>query len=323
MNFRYQNTATIDSTHDGQRLDLFIQEFTKSTPHPLTRTKAQELIDNGLVLVNERSAKSSLKVKCGDSVSIKIPELPDMGLLSYDFPIKILHEDENVIVVHKPAGLVVHPAAGHSNDTLVNVLLSKVAGLSSGLRDHRPGIVHRLDKDTSGILVVAKTDLAMDSLVKQFKDRSVRRHYHALVFGKPAKREGVIESLLERHPIHRKKFRSGSQGKRAVTHFRFIDEKSGISLIRCRLETGRTHQIRVHLSENGLPIVGDPVYTHPRRLKSVSSEIANEIKDIRGIGLHAYELGFVHPVTNEDLVFTESWPENLKSLIEKLGFQNV
>lgn len=322
--FRYQEQITLtDEQFVNLRLDRFLQEFTKDSPHALSRSKAQELIQKQLVLVNGLAAKPSTKLKIEDEIKIQIPEPEDTRLQTYDLPLKILFEDDFCIVVHKPPGLVVHPAAGHSQDTLVNALLHKVKDLSIGFGEKRPGIVHRLDKDTSGILVVAKNDVALENLSAQFKAKTVHRLYYALVYGKPLKTHGTIESLLERHPVHRKKFRSGPRGKRAVTHFRFLAESRGISMIECKLETGRTHQIRVHLSENNLPIIGDPIYSHPRRLKALSGELAEEIKNLSGIGLHAFELGFAHPHSGEFLTFHESWPPHLKPLIEKLGFENV
>lgn len=317
---RYSNNFIIEDSERNQRLDQYVQKKMQLEGVPLSRSKCQELIELEHVLVNKKRSKASAKLKAQDEIFIRIPQPSEEKLASLDFPIHIIFEDEHCLVVHKPAGLVVHPAAGHRQDTLVNALLYKVKDLSIGFQEKRPGIVHRLDKDTSGILVIAKTDQALENLSQQFKERTVHRLYHALVYGHPRKRKGTIQSLLERHPIHRKKFRSGNNGKNAITHFEVLKENRGISLLQCKLETGRTHQIRVHLSESECPIVGDPIYSTQKRLKSLSKEITQDIKELNGIGLHAFELGFKHPETSEEMIFSEEWPENLKPLIEKLGF---
>lgn len=320
VSFRYKNTFIVEHKDQGRRLDQYVQEVMQGETSSLSRSKYQELIELGHILINKKTAKASSKLKDQDEVFIEIPQPRDEKLEGIDFPINILFEDEHCLVIHKPAGLVVHPAAGHEQDTLVNALLHKVRDLSVGFKETRPGIVHRLDKDTSGILVVAKTNQALENLSLQFKERTVHRIYHALVYGHSKKKKGTIQSFLERHPVHRKKFRSGSRGKHAVTHFKVLQESRGISLLQCKLETGRTHQIRVHLSENECPIVGDPIYSNPRRLKHLSKELVEEIRKLKGIGLHACELGFKHPVTSEELLFKEPWPNNLKPLIEMLGF---
>lgn len=320
MKFKSEQLFRVNEELSGLRLDRYVFEVTKNSDHPISRSKAQELISKGFIRLNDSKSKPSLKVHTENSVLIKIPLPEDSSLKSYKFPIHILFEDDTCLVVHKPAGLVVHPAAGHSQDTLVNALLGKVSDLSIGFEEKRPGIVHRLDKDTSGLLVVAKTDTALYHLSQQFKEKTVHRLYHALVFGTPKTKQGTIRTHLERHPIHRKKFRSGDRGKMAITHYRWLKESHGVSLLECRLETGRTHQIRVHLSESQLPILGDPIYTHPRRLKKVDGSLGTEVKGMNGIGLHAFKLGFHHPKTGKYLEFSEDWPENLQPLVKKLGF---
>ena len=321
--FQFEKVFTVLEDQSGLRLDRFVQEALQSADFLLSRSKVNELIESGHILVSGKSLKSSSKVKNGSQVSVRIPLPTPSDLVPLDFPIKILFEDEHCLVVHKPAGLVVHPAAGHAQDTLVNALLHKVRGLKIGFKEMRPGIVHRLDKDTSGILVVAKTDLAIENLSQQFKEKSVHRIYYALVYGQMKLSAGKIETLLERHPLHRKKFHSGSRGKLAITHYKTLKESRGISLIQCQLETGRTHQIRVHLSERDCPIVADPIYSTPRRMKALSGELIKEIQDLKGIGLHARELGFKHPKSNEFLLFKEDWPDSLTPLVKKLGFSDV
>tara|TARA_Y100001935_G_C17307568_1_gene513372 strand:- start:3181 stop:4161 length:981 start_codon:yes stop_codon:yes gene_type:complete len=321
--YRYSDTLTIESGVSGQRLDRFLQDHFQKTDLKFSRSKCTQLIEQGFVSVNGLPSKSSYKLKTGDQILLTVPHPEANELKALELEIPILYEDEHCLVVHKPAGLVVHPAAGHAQDTLVNAILGKIEGLKIGFNEKRPGIVHRLDKDTSGILVVAKTERALESLGHQFKEKSVHRIYYALVYGTPIKAQGRIQTHLERHPVHRKKFHSGSKGKIAITHYQTLKSSRGISLIQCKLETGRTHQIRVHMSEMECPIVGDPIYSTSRRLKPLSSELIDCIRSMKGIGLHARELGFHHPITNEFLLFKENWPENLTPLVSLLGFKDV
>lgn len=313
------------------RLDRFLFESGMVT----SRSRATQLIDKGLVMVNEkRSIKPSLKVSEGDHVQVEIPEKTEtVELAPLDIELEIVYDDEDLCVVNKPSGLVVHPAAGHAQDTLVNALIHQVGNLSMGFGQNRPGIVHRLDKDTSGLLVVAKNDQTHEHLARQFKEKTVHRIYKAIVYGHPTDDRGTIESYLIRHPIDRKRFcsekvpeKSLAKGKRAVTHFQVENLlPCGLSLISCRLETGRTHQIRVHLFENQHGIIGDPIYNSSGRLKNLkSTHLRRLIKELRRIALHAEQLGFIHPKTGKQLKFQIDWPTDMNGILSflKLRGQN-
>lgn len=294
------------------RLDKWLGELSFVS----SRTRAAELIDRGLVTLNGKTLKASQKISAGATLRIEIPAAPASRLLPLDAPLDVLHEDQEVIVVNKPSGLVVHPAAGHAQDTLVNILLHHVDHLSMGFNERRPGIVHRLDRDTSGILVVAKTDFAHKFLAQQFRTKQAHRIYWALVNGKPKVSPGTVRSFLARHPTDRKRFASNANGigKSAVTHYKTLQTlPSGLSWLQCQLETGRTHQIRVHLSESGLPILGDPIYGG-RAVKKISAP---------RMALHACELAFEHPHTRETMHFKVGWPPELAQLARELGFKDV
>lgn len=317
----------------GQRLDKVVG----SIPAVGSRSKAESLISQGLVSLNSKSCKPSVAIKSGDQIQIQIPDPTPTELQPLDLALDILFEDTDIVVVNKPAGLVMHPAAGHAQDTLVNALLGQVEDLSMGFGEERPGIVHRLDKDTSGILVVAKNDKAQEILAEQFKSRTVHRIYFAMCMGVPREGKGRITSYLARHPTDRKKYASVldinkkiiqqqipefSKGKWAATNYQLVKQTgSGISLLKLKLETGRTHQIRVHLSEMGWPIIADPIYGSNHKLSSIKS--VNDRKLVTAfprLALHAAELGFQHPKTNESLLFKVDWPQDLHPLLSQLGF---
>ncbi len=319
---------TASSEHDGQRLDKAL------STHPLirTRSRAAKLIQLGRVTKNGNSVKVSQLVANGDTFVLHIPTEPSSTLEPYDLSLDVIFEDEDLIVINKPSGLVVHPSHGHENKTLVNALLHHCDSLSMGFAERRPGIVHRLDKDTSGLMVAAKNDLTHSSLADQFKNKSVIRRYKALCYGYPKTMTNRTESFLIRHPKDRKKYCSEqitepdqqARGKWSATNFELVaDYKEHLSLIYCRLETGRTHQIRVHLSELGLPIINDPIYLKSGRKKSLKSkQLAKEIEAVKRLGLHAFELGFIHPRTKEKLYFKLDWPNDLTDFINTLGFKN-
>lgn len=294
---------TVGPEHDGLRLDKWMTglEFIPS------RSRAAELIERGLVTIGGRALKASYKVRAGDVITITMPPPEPSELVPWDHPLDILFEDDDLVVVDKPSGLVVHPAAGHAQDTLVNILLHRVGRLSMGFNERRPGIVHRLDRDTSGILVAAKNDFAHTQLAAQFKAKTAHRVYWALVHGTPKRKDGTITTHLARHPADRKRFASAARGKRAVTHWRVLASHGDLSWMRLQLETGRTHQIRVHLSEMGFPIVGDPIYGRRK-------------EDGVRLALHATELGFTHPRTGQTLAFSRVWPEPLASFAARKGF---
>lgn len=311
----------MDNLPAGERLDKALSTH----PQVGSRSRAAQLIAQGRVQIMEPKKSAKLKashlVESGDQYLVSLPPPSPSHIEALDLDIEILYEDEDLLVVEKPAGLVVHPAAGHSADTLVNALVHKVKDLSMGFAEQRPGIVHRLDKDTSGILVVAKNDLSQAHLVQQFKDRKIHRIYYALVFGVPKKPKGRIESFLGRHPQDRKRFCSLPQGKLAITHYQTLKvSPQGVSLLLCQLETGRTHQIRIHMSEMGHPILGDRLYGGLRRAKGLKSQSLREsIQSLDRLALHAAELGFVHPKTGAELKFTSSWPQDITELIHTLG----
>ncbi len=304
---------TVAPDEGGQRLDRWLSqlEFIPS------RSRATELIDKGLVSSQGKKLKPSAKVVVNQVIEILLPEPVSSTLQPLDAPLEILFEDDDLIVVNKPSGLVVHPAAGHAQDTLVNILLHHVKHLSMGFAEQRPGIVHRLDRDTSGILVVAKNDVAHRSLAEQFRHKSAHRMYWAIVHGKPQRLQGTITTHLSRHPQDRKRFasHSGGVGKLAVTHFKVLQTlPSGLAWLSCKLETGRTHQIRVHLSESGWPIVGDVIYSRRLATKGVDAQLGR-------LALHACELGFEHPRSKEWKSFVLPWPTDLASFAQAMGFK--
>lgn len=300
-----------------------------------TRSRASHLIDSSAVTVNGKEAKASMAVKENDVIEVILPKPAPTELQPYDFKLDVLFEDDDLIVINKPSGLVVHPAAEHAQDTLVNALLAHTKNLSMKFGEERPGIVHRLDKETSGIIVVAKNDKAHEDLTKQFKERSTHRIYYAVAIGTSRVLSGTFKSYLARHPVDRKRYASvlgddrkplGEQdeapeaGKWAVTHYEVLARKSGMSYLKLKLETGRTHQIRVHLSENGLPIMGDVLYGADKKIKNIEARsIQEDARQLQRFLLHAAELAFTHPKTKERMTFKKDWPEDVAVLIKKWG----
>lgn len=319
----------------GQRLDKALSFHFQIQ----TRSRAALLIDENRVRVNGISQKPRYVVQPKDIIEVSFPKSQPTELQPYDLKLDILFEDQDILVVNKPAGLVVHPAAGHAHDTLVNALISHTDDFEMKFGEDRPGIVHRIDKETSGILVVAKNDQSQESLQLQFKERSVHRIYFAAVFGTPLKSQGKITTYLARHPVDRKRFASildenkkpyvdsthpPPVGKWAVTNFTRLESKSDISYLQLKLETGRTHQIRVHLSELGHPILKDTTYGADRKLKSVSSShIRGRIADLPRFALHAAELGFVHPKSREPMHFSASWPDDMREFLASVFVESA
>lgn len=311
----------------GLRIDKVIATI----PLIATRSQAARLIQAGRVRIEGRILKASYEAQAGDRIDIDIPIVPTSVLEPYDFPLDIPYEDSDLIVVNKPAGLVVHPACGHLQDTLVNALLHHTKDLSMGFNEQRPGLVHRIDKGTSGLLVIAKNEQAQRFLALQFQRKTTHRLYRALTFGRLPKEQGTIQSYLKRHPDDRKRVASTPmktdgtcEGKLAITHYAVkAFHPSGISLIELRLETGRTHQIRVHLSESGHPIVGDVTYGASKRLKSLKSvQLRKMIEEMPRFALHAAELGFVHPTTKKQMIFRAPWPQDLLGLVDHCQFSH-
>lgn len=297
----------------GERLDKAL-----STASGLSRERVKALLAEGRVeLAGKPAAQASAKVAAGTPFAIRVPEALPAEAQAQDIPLKIVFEDEHLIVVDKPAGLVVHPAAGNLDGTLVNALLHHCAGQLSGIGGvARPGIVHRIDKDTSGLLVVAKTDVAHEGLARQFADHSIERAYLAIVGGTPKPLSGTVTGAIARSNADRKKMAlvSDGRGKHAVTHYRTLEAFAHASLAECRLETGRTHQVRVHMASLGHALLGDPVYGRtPKPLKPLLERLS-----FRRQALHARELGFIHPVSGEKLAFSSMLPADMEALLVEL-----
>lgn len=275
----------------------------------ITRSYLQKLLKDGSVQMNEKPVKASTKTAVGAVIALTIPEPEEPEILPENIPLDILYEDSDVILINKPKDMVVHPAAGHYTGTLVNALMYHCKGDLSGINGVlRPGIVHRIDKDTTGVLIVCKNDRAHNALAEQLKEHSITRKYRAIVCGNLKEDEGTVDAPLGRHPQDRKKMaivRSG--GKRAVTHYRVLERFGNDTYIECQLETGRTHQIRVHMASLGHPLLGDEIYG---RAKSPFK--------LEGQTLHAMVLGFIHPTTGEYMEFEAPLPEYFEKLLEKL-----
>ena len=289
----------------GQRLDAFLAQ---AAPE-LSRSGAQKLIEQGNVLLNGKKCRKNDRLSVGDQVSVTIPEPEPVDILPREMPLKIVYEDEDVLVIDKPKGLVVHPAAGHLDDTLVNGLMYAMGDKLSGINGElRPGIVHRIDKDTSGLLAVAKNDYAHTMLASQLKDHSMARTYEAIVCGSFREDSGTVDAPIGRHPSDRKKMCVTQRlGKRAVTHWEVVKRYRGYTHVRCRLETGRTHQIRVHMAYIGHPILGDTVYGHKKKELGQDSQC-----------LHAGALCFRHPRDGRPVMVYAPLPEYFTQVIEKL-----
>ena len=283
----------------AERVDKFI-----SSNSSLSRNKVLEMIDNGLVLVNGKKIKKSYKVMPGDDIFVEEGYVKEITLEKEDIPIDIMYEDDYIIVVNKPSGMVVHPGNGNSNHTLVNALLNHTDKLSK--QDIRPGIVHRIDKDTSGVLLVAKTDEALNILADGFKNKTIKREYVALLKGVYPNNSAIIDAPIGRDPRNRIKMTVTSKNsKNAITHLKVIKRYSDYTLVSLRLETGRTHQIRVHMKYIGYPVYNDPVYTNDKCTEF-------------GQFLHAKSLEFNHPITNEAMFFEAPLPEEFQNFIDNL-----
>ena len=304
--------ARIADAAGGWRLDRALADAVPT----LSRERLKALIASGNVLL-EGSAilDPSKKAKAGDIFSVMVPVPTDPSNEAQDIALNVVFEDEHLIVIDKPAGLVVHPAAGNPDGTLVNALLHHCGGSLSGIGGvARPGIVHRIDKDTSGLMVAAKSDRAHEGLARQFHDHSIDRRYKAIVGGRPMPVAGTVDAPLARSPNNRKKVAIVQGGKRAVTHYRTIQNLQGAALVECRLETGRTHQVRVHMASIGHALLGDPVYG---RTKAGHKGVLDELA-FRRQALHAARLGFVHPVNSNALSFDSEMPADMQELFSAL-----
>jgi len=296
-------TLTVSDSDKGARIDKFISDNVEE----LTRSAVQGLMEKGKILVSGKSVSKNYKLRDGDTVEVEIPEPEPMDALPEDIPLDIVYEDSDLLVVNKPKGMVVHPAHGNHSGTLVNALLHHCGDSLSGINGViRPGIVHRIDKNTSGLLIVAKNDAAHLHLAEQIKVHSFTREYEAVASGYFKDTEGTIDAPIGRHKTDRKKMCVTTENSRnAVTHYSVIRQYGGYAHVRLRLETGRTHQIRVHLAYIGHPVLGDDVY-------------GKAYKGIEGQCLHARKIGFIHPTTGEYMEFTSELPDYFVSILNKL-----
>ncbi len=302
---------TLEVPAGGGRLDKVVAA---ALPH-LSRSRVKGLIDAGHVTVDGERLRPSAKPRPGATVLVHEPVSEKTDLVPQDLPLTILHSDDHLAVVVKPAGMVVHPAPGHPSGTLVNALMHHLPGLSNIGGEDRPGIVHRLDKGTSGVMVVARHDLAHRGLQALFQAHDLDRRYLALVQGGPSLEMGTIDTTHGRHPHDRLRFASVPGGRRAVTKWRLRERLGTATLLECRLQTGRTHQVRVHLAEQGWPIVGDPLYTRGKTPKKGLRELAAALDHQL---LHAYRLAFCHPITGEELAFEAPLPEDYQAVLDVL-----
>ncbi len=303
---------TVTDETAGQRLDKLLSDHcTADGDISLSRARAAKLIDEGFVTVNEKTVMKSCKTKAGDIITAVIPPPSELTVEAENIPLEIFYEDESLLIVNKPKGMVVHPAAGNYSGTLVNALLYHCKGRLSSINGViRPGIVHRIDKLTSGLLIVAKTDEAHKGLSEQIKAHSFTREYRAVVCGRFKETEGTVDAPIGRHPTERKKMTvTNVHSRNAVTHYSVIEEMKNHSLLALRLETGRTHQIRVHMAHIGHPVLGDEVYGKP-------------FGGLEGQCLHAAKIGFVHPVTFEYMEFESELPQYFVNALEKVRRQS-
>lgn len=295
-------------TDAGKRLDKLISE---KLPE-LTRSAVQHLMQDGCVTIAGKPVKKNTRASAGDVITVELPEPKEVEIEPENIPLDIVYEDEDIIVVNKPKGMVVHPAPGNWSGTLVNALMYHCGDSLSGINGEiRPGIVHRIDKDTSGLLVVAKNDRAHQSLAEQIKVHSAGRRYYAVVYGTPREQKGTVNAPIARHPVDRKKMAVLAGGREAITHYEVLEQYAGYSYLTFLLETGRTHQIRVHMAHIGHPIIGDPLYGP-----------AKDKWKLQGQCLHAGELTLTHPATGERMTFQAPLPVYFTTVLQKLRNQN-
>ena len=315
-------TILANESDQGRRLDAVVAAHLPGC----SRSLAVNLITNLQILVDHQAKKPGYRVKCGDKILGRIPDPAQVEYKPEPIPLQILYQDSHIVVLNKQAGMVVHPAPGHSRGTLVNALLYHCPDLEGIGGEIRPGIVHRLDKDTSGTMVVAKNAAALENLAKQFKTRTVQKTYLALVYGEFRTEEGIITLPIGRHPVHRKRMSTVSRkGRTAETVWRVRKRLPGITLLELTLKTGRTHQIRVHCSAMDHPIVGDQVYRSRKWLKDKAGSFSGEssslftaLKSVPRQMLHAWRLGLTHPHTGERMTFESPIPEDMEAVMEKL-----
>jgi 23S rRNA pseudouridine1911/1915/1917 synthase len=309
-------STRVGEKDQGKRLDQFLSE----TDLTLSRSQAKKMIERNHILLNEKPTKPSARIKRDDVVSGTLPQPEPLSLKPESLPLTILYEDPSIIVIDKPSGMVVHPAYGNPSGTLVNALLYHCQDLTGINGVLRPGIVHRLDKDTSGVIVVAKEDEAYHHLAKQFKNRTVGKVYLALVYGKPGQDEGLIDSAIGRHPSERQRMSTRTKrGRSAITRWKVIERFVGFTFLEAFPQTGRTHQIRVHLSSIGHPLLGDPLYGRKGRPGTIHDPLLREcLRKMNRQALHAYQLEFNHPRTGERVRFVSPIPQDMKEVLEWL-----
>ena len=320
MPLKKKHSFVVAEQEHEQRIDIFLA---RQIPE-YSRSFFQKLIRQGLVLLNGSPVKVSHKIERGDTIVIEVPPPMETGLRAENIPLDIVYEDTDLLVINKPAGMVVHPGAGVRNGTLVNALMHHCQDLSGVGGRLRPGIVHRLDKNTSGLLVVAKNDRAHIELQRQFSEKSAHREYLALIWGHPAEREGKIETLVNRSKSNRKKFTVAERGKPAITLYRVVESFSFLSLVKAWLKTGRTHQIRLHFKHIHHPVFGDPEYSGRQKQLNRLSSLSQKknavylLKFIDRQALHAYRLCFEHPVQKKIMDFTAPLPDDFNEVLINL-----
>ncbi len=317
------HTIIVDPQQKPYRIDQFLTDKIANA----TRNKVQQAIKNDFVLVNEKNIKANYKVQPKDIIKVVLPTPPAFDEIQPEnIPLEIVYEDESICIINKKAGMVVHPGYNNYSGTLAHALLYHFQNLPHQNKDKiRPGIVHRLDKDTSGLLVIAKTEASMTALSKQFFHHTIQRKYHALVWGIPSNDTDTIQINVGRHPKNRTlmaTFKDATLGKHAITHYRILETFTYVSLLECTLETGRTHQIRTHMQAIGHPVFNDGVYGGDKIIKGplfakYKSFVQNGFKIIPRQALHAHALGFVHPVTKKEMYFESPWPADFQKIIEK------
>lgn len=295
-----------EESDEGKRLDRFLAEVTEDD---ISRSFLKRLIEDNSVLINGQPKKASYKLHASDAVLLELPDVEEIEILPEDIPLDILYEDDDVLIVNKPKGMVVHPAPGHPNGTLVNAIMYHCKDSLSGINGKlRPGIVHRIDQDTTGSLIICKNDTAHRSIAEQLAKHSINRIYHGIVIGRVGQDDGIIDAAIGRDKKDRKKMSISADGRHAVTHYRVLERFSDHTYMEFRLETGRTHQIRVHMAHIGHPILGDTVYG-PSKCKF----------NLQGQTLHAKTLGFIHPKTGQYIEVDAPLPDYFEKLLKVMG----
>ena len=294
----------VENLEGTERVDKYLTKAILESDEEITRSELKKYFEEGNVKINDSVIKPSYKVKNGEEIIVYNREIEPLTLEKEDIPLNIVYEDDDVVIINKPSGMVVHPGVGHTRGTLVNALLYHIDSLSDVRGEYRPGIVHRIDKDTSGLLIICKNNVSHNFIAKQLKEKTSKREYYALVYGNFDHRQGRIDAPIGRDPNDRQKQAVVEDGKESVTNFTVLESYNGFSLVSCKLETGRTHQIRVHMAYIGHPVVGDPLYG-PRKVIGKNGQY-----------LHAKTIGFVHPTTKEYMEFDSEIPEDF---VEKMN----